>query len=124
MGVRLAQNSDATANAIVVGAEAGTRIVSSPSFTQTGVGDKAAFIGTSIVVAVMVDVVRLLVYGGGRLAVPAPATGWLVAAATLSAFIGSFVGARLVDTVTLRAIQRLVGGLLLVVALLLAAGVV
>lgn len=85
---------------------------------------KEAFIGTGVVSAVMVDLARLLVYGGGRLVAPAPGTGRLVAAATLAAFLGSFVGARLVEKVALDSIQLLVGGLLVVVALLLAAGLV
>ena len=86
--------------------------------------EKQAFIGTGVVSAVMVDLTRLLVYGSGRLGAPAAGTARPVAAATLAAFLGSFVGSRLLDKVTSHSIQLLVGGLLVVVGLLLAAGLV
>jgi uncharacterized membrane protein YfcA len=87
--------------------------------------NKDAFVGTNTVSAVIVDLARLLVYGIGfytasfsRMA----DTGGLIFAAALSAFIGSFAGARLLKKVTLRMIQVVVGVMLIMVGLGLATG--
>jgi uncharacterized membrane protein (DUF485 family) len=48
--------------------------------------------------------------------------GWLVLTATLAAFAASFLGARLLPKLTVRGWQRIVGLLLMVVGLGLAAG--
>lgn len=89
---------------------------------------KEAFIGTGVVAAVVVDVVRLTVYGisvaAGHFAVLTSEAGGPILAATLAAFAGSFLGARLLPKVTLAALQRLVGGLLILLGLGLAAGLV
>jgi uncharacterized membrane protein YfcA len=89
-----------------------------------------AFIGTGVTVAVMVDVARLAVYGAGYatwgLASEAgdPRLPGLVAAATISAFAGSFIAARLLHKVTIHLLQTLVGGLLILMGLALAAGLI
>ncbi|MBI3947504.1 MAG: TSUP family transporter [Armatimonadetes bacterium] len=87
---------------------------------------KDAFIATGVMAAVAVDVVRLIVYGVvfiGRHWEALPPGGFsLVGAATLAAFLGSFLGARLVKKVTLQTVQRVVGVMLLVVAIALGAG--
>jgi hypothetical protein len=88
------------------------------------------FLGTSVVCAVIVDCVRLAVYGaafyGDHFAVMAGLgdRGGLVLVATLAAFVGSFVGARLARKVTLRALQRFVGVGLLLIAVAIGAGLV
>jgi uncharacterized membrane protein YfcA len=89
-----------------------------------------AFIGTGVVTAVMVDVARLGVYGA-RYATKGLAgdigdsrlTG-LVAAATIAAFAGSFIASRLLHKVTIHALQTVVGALLILMGVALAAGVV
>ena len=89
-----------------------------------------AFIATAVVTAVMVDVARLGVYGaryatrglGGDVG-DSHLTG-LVAAATIAAFAGSFIAARLLDKVTIHALQTLVGALLILMGVALAAGLV
>lgn len=85
----------------------------------------AGFIATGVVIAVLVDLGRLLVYGLSFLLVPwgqmrevAP----LVGLATAAAFIGSFLGARLIGRVTLPLLQRIVATLLIVVGVGLALG--
>jgi hypothetical protein len=86
---------------------------------------KEAFIGTGVVSAVLVDVARLAVYGAAFRSSPVfqdSGIATLVAAATLSAFLGSFLGARLVNKVTFRTIQLLVGVLLVLVGAGMAAG--
>jgi hypothetical protein len=87
---------------------------------------KEAFIGTGTVSAVIVDVARLLVYGLGFYSVrvmQVAGIGGLVLAATLAAFLGAFIGARLIQKVTLRAIQLIVGVLLMIVSIGMVTGV-
>jgi len=87
---------------------------------------KEVFIGTGTVSAVIVDLVRLTVYGTSFYAaklvsLPAEIFG-LVMAATLAAFLGAFLGGRLMRKMTLRAVQFIVGGMLMIVGLGMAAG--
>ncbi|MGD9692086.1 MAG: TSUP family transporter [Phycisphaerales bacterium] len=90
---------------------------------------KEEIVGTSAVCAVIVDVARLVVYGaagasarfGGafeREALP------LVGVACAGAAVGSIVGARVIEKVTLETVQRVIGVMLLVTAGLLVAGVI
>jgi uncharacterized membrane protein YfcA len=90
--------------------------------------DKDAFIGTGTVSAVIVDIARLLVYGISFYtlkftAIPKDTYG-LIAAAIIAAFAGSFIGARLVKKVTLRAIQIIVGIMLLLVGIGMISGLI
>lgn len=76
--------------------------------------DKNQFVATGVACAVIVDVVRLAVYGTGPL-VQASSRAGLVGFAILAAFIGSYAGARLLGKTTLAGVQRAVGiGLLLI----------
>ena len=96
---------------------------------KCGLG-RDAFIGTGVVVAVLVDLARLAVYGAsfygrhmGTLgASEADAVPALVATATLAAFTGSFAGARLLPKVTIGFVQKLVGVSIVVLGAALAAG--
>ena len=84
---------------------------------------KEAFIATGVVVAVLVDVARLLVYGwtSGLSGLAEPS---LVAMACMSAFLGAFVGSKLIHKVTLRSIQILVSVLLTTISLGLLTGLI
>lgn len=83
---------------------------------------KEQFVATGVVLAVMVDFSRIAVYG---LEASSRDVNWsLVVIATLSAFAGSFIGARLVKKITVQAIRRIVATLLTVVAAGLAAGII
>jgi uncharacterized protein len=101
------------------------------------------FIASAAVISVGVDLTRLLVYmigasplgrmapGLARLgnkgefgALREPRTLGLLVAACLAAFVGSFFGARLVRKVTMRTVQRIVAGMLLVLAGMLASGLI
>lgn len=90
---------------------------------------KKALIGTMIVSAVVVDVLRLIIYGttffkeklgglreGGELS--------LVIVSCLAAFVGSFASSRLLGKVTLQGVQRLIAVLLVLLALALGAGII
>lgn len=92
---------------------------------------KEAFVGTNVVSAVVVDVTRLIVYGvalvGASFSTLSESgrSAWgLVIAGTAAAFVGSFIGARLVKKVTMRTIQVIVGVMLLVLGLAFGAGLI
>jgi uncharacterized membrane protein YfcA len=89
---------------------------------------KEAFVATGVVSAVIVDTVRLTVYGASYFtsnfrAVPAEIAG-LVVSATLAAFIGAFFGKRLLKKVTLRTVQIIVAACMISVGGGLAAGMI
>ena len=89
---------------------------------------KEAFVATGVVSAVIVDTVRLTVYGMSYFttsfrAVPAEIAG-LVLSATLAAFIGAFFGKRLLKKVTLRTVQIIVAACMIGVGGGLAAGLI
>lgn len=91
---------------------------------KTGM-EKEAFIGTGTVSAVIVDVARMLVYGLSFYTSKFADLGgiWpLVMAATLAAFLGAFMGKRLVKTITLGAIQLLIGIMMVIIGLGMAIG--
>jgi uncharacterized membrane protein YfcA len=85
--------------------------------------DKQAFVATGVLIAIAVDLARTLVYGlqfaGARDAIAWP----LVFTASLAAFLGAYLGARLLEKVTLGAVRAIVSALLIVIALGLMSGV-
>jgi uncharacterized membrane protein YfcA len=85
---------------------------------------KESFIASGVVIACLVDVTRLGVYAAKFSSADLGANASLLAAATLSAFLGAWTGNRLLHKVTLRSVQWAVTAMLLVVALGLAAGVI
>jgi uncharacterized membrane protein YfcA len=89
--------------------------------------DKEAFIGTGTVAAVIVDAARLIVYGIGFYSLHFSGVReiqGLVLAATAAAFLGAFIGARLMKKITLRTVQVLVGAMLMLVGLAMAGGLI
>ena len=90
---------------------------------------KEAFIATGVICAVAVDVTRLAVYSAATWAEQAESlfSGQglrLLVTATLAAFLGSYFGARLLTKVTMNLVRRLVGGMLIVLALAIGFGLV
>ena len=86
--------------------------------------NKEQFIATGVMVAVMVDVTRLMVYGKD-LAAGYQAIDWhLVIAASVSAFVGAYLGKKLLQKITIKFVHWVVSALLLVVALALMTGVI
>jgi uncharacterized protein len=87
---------------------------------------KEAFVGTGTIAAVMVDVSRLAVYGLSfyslRLGGLDRDVAGLVVAATAAAFAGALAGRKLLPKMTFETIQALVGIMLVLVGLGLAAG--
>ncbi len=84
--------------------------------------EKETFVATGVVLAVMVDVARLSIYGLGVVSGPRQIAWPLVLSASLAAFFGAYLGARLLKKVTIRSIQLIVSGLLAAVALGLLSG--
>jgi hypothetical protein len=85
---------------------------------------KEQFVATGVMVAVMVDVARLLVYGAG-MAADSHAIDWtLVIWASLSAFTGAYLGKKWLQKVTIQFVHWFVSLLLVVVALGLMTGVI
>lgn len=89
---------------------------------------KEAYVGTGAACTVLVDSVRLLVYGATF-----QAGGWsvlqgdgarLVLAATLSAFVGTYAGKRLLKKVTLRFVELTVAAMMVLIGGGLAAGLI
>jgi uncharacterized membrane protein YfcA len=90
--------------------------------------DKRAFVGTNVVCAVIVDLVRLAVYGlafTGRRSFELPA-GMLgvIVTATAAAFLGAWIGTRVLEQVTLRAVRVSVATMLMLVGAALLAGLI
>lgn len=91
--------------------------------------EKKALVGTMVVSAVVVDMARLVVYGATFMHHDsAMLTGQnmlgLVAAGSLAAFVGSFVGARLLHKMTLGALHKIITVMLILLAAAMALGVV
>lgn len=92
---------------------------------KTGI-ESDVFIGTNSVIAVGVDLVRLIVYGasfyaGSFTAIDFGSWG-LVGAAAGAAMIGSLIGSRFIKKITIDALRYVIGVLLVLVGLGLSAG--
>lgn len=91
--------------------------------------ESKAFIGTGVVCAVVVDCFRLMVYGivfsSRHFQMLSDSGGIkLMIVATIAAFIGSFIGTRLMKKITMETIQKLVGFMLLGLAVALGTGLI
>lgn len=88
---------------------------------------KEAFVATGVVSAVIVDAARLAVYGASFMTSNFAQSQELlapVAVGTVCAFIGSFMGKRMLQKVTLRTVQIVVAAAMLLIGTGLAAGLV
>ncbi len=90
---------------------------------KTGL-NKEAFVGTGVVIAVLVDISRISVYSGMLQSPEIRDNLALIAAAMLAAFTGAFLGRRLLAGITLRTVQLIVGILLLFISVLLILGII
>lgn len=89
---------------------------------------KEAFVGTGVVSAVIVDTARLSVYGTSYVTknletLPADIVG-LVICACVAAFLGAFIGKRLLKKVTLHTVQVIVAACMITVGIGLATGLI
>jgi uncharacterized membrane protein YfcA len=82
-----------------------------------------------VVAAVIVDISRLLIYGvtfferDFRMLSQQDGIG-LVVAGSLAAFIGSYIGAKILDKITLKSLQIFIAVMLLIIAVALGMGVI
>lgn len=84
---------------------------------------KEAFVASGVMVAVMVDSSRLLVYGN-TIGSNTVSIDWIVVvSATISAFVGSYFGAKILKKITVEFIRYIVSVLLLLIGLLMIAGI-
>lgn len=83
---------------------------------------KEQFIATGVVVACMVDITRLMVYAKHFAQAGLSENSFLVGFACVTAFLGAFVGSRLLEKVTIQTVQRIVAAMLILLSLALAAG--
>ena len=86
--------------------------------------DKETFIATGVAIAVLIDITRTFVYIR-HVATVGIGTNWnLIYAATIAAFIGVYVGSQLMEKMTLRFVQIIVGIMLIVIGFLLGIGLI
>jgi uncharacterized protein len=84
--------------------------------------EKETFVATAVVLAVMVDLSRMVVYGAD-ISFHNKIINWnMVIAACAAAFAGAFIGSRILKKVNLSAVQIVISALLVVVATGLIAG--
>ena len=84
--------------------------------------DKQAFVATSVLVAVAVDLARTAIYGL-RFMERRDTLDWsLVALASLAAFAGAYLGARFLEKITIGAIRTIVSTMLVAIGIGLIAG--
>jgi uncharacterized protein len=86
--------------------------------------DKEAFIGTGVVIACLIDVSRLAVYRERFTTALLSDNLWTLVIASVAAFLGVFVGARLVEKITMRVVQLSVAVGLIFIAALLGSGII
>jgi uncharacterized protein len=84
---------------------------------------KDEFVATGVMLAVMVDIARMSIYGFDMTQQHLNVDWLLVSIASLSAFLGAYLGAKLLKKVTLGFVQLIVSMLLAIVAIGLIFGV-
>jgi hypothetical protein len=85
---------------------------------------KEGFIASGVMIACLIDSMRITTYFSSFDTALISASWKLILLATLSAFIGAFIGKRLLKKVTIDLLQTLVGVLMMIVSLLLFAGLI
>jgi uncharacterized protein len=95
----------------------------SPFLLRSGL-TREGFIATGVVIACLVDFTRISVYGSHFYAAGGIENLPLLVAATASAFLGAFIGNRLMKKVTMRTIQLIVSVMLFGIALALGSGLI
>lgn len=84
--------------------------------------DKQAFVATGVMLAVLVDMARISVYGW-HFSIQSNQLDWpLIGAATLAAFAGAYLGKHWLQKITIVAVKRVVSGMLMVISLGLISG--
>lgn len=90
---------------------------------KAGLG-KDAFVATNAAIAALVDTSRIIIYGLTFETALIQAQSTLILLATIAAFLGVFLGTRLLKKVTIGFIQKLVAAMLYILGGLLCAGII
>lgn len=85
---------------------------------------KEVYIATGIIIALMVDVSRLFIYGFGRIATGISESWELLIAAILAAFAGAVIGKYYLKKITIDFIRILIGTFLILVSIAIGLGVI
>jgi uncharacterized membrane protein YfcA len=85
---------------------------------------KESFVATGVVIAVFIDVSRLSIYAGKFTETTNSIDIGLLIAATSCAFIGAFIGNKVLNKITLKALQKTVGWMLMLFSVLLGLGMI
>lgn len=85
---------------------------------------KEAYIATGVVIAVIIDLSRMVVYATIFKSVREGINYSLLAVATLCAFAGAYIGNKLMKKITIETLHTIVAVMLLIIALLLGAGII
>ncbi len=85
---------------------------------------KESFVGTGVVIAVMVDMSRITAYSGLLWSQEVRDNLNLIIIASLAAFAGALLGRMLLKKITLRSVQLIVAGLLFFIAAGLILGII
>lgn len=85
---------------------------------------KESYIATGVVIACMIDITRLSVYSTHIFHPSTLQNAPLLLAATFSAFIGAYIGNKLVKKITLKFLQYFVAAMLMLFGLLLGGGII
>ncbi|NDK08823.1 TSUP family transporter [Candidatus Gracilibacteria bacterium] len=85
--------------------------------------EKTVFIATGVVIAVMIDITRIPIYLT-NFKILDTQNLQLIVLTTISAFLGSFIGSKLLKKVTIRFIQILVSMMLVMMGILIALGII
>jgi len=90
---------------------------------KTGLA-KEAFVASGVAIACLIDAARLSVYAGHFSRAGLFQNAGLLGVACVSAFLGAYLGARLLEKVTMLAVQRAVAAGLVLIAAALGAGLI
>lgn len=85
---------------------------------------KETFIATGVVIACLIDVSRLSIYSGKIFKAEVQIDYLMIVAATLSAFLGAYLGNKLIKKITIKTLQYLVALALIVFGSLLSLGMI
>jgi uncharacterized membrane protein YfcA len=85
---------------------------------------KEAFIATGVVIACLIDISRLTVYTKQIIEIGDQFNYSLIIAATLSAFLGAYIGNKVLKKITVKTVQYIVAAMLFIFAVLLGAGII
>lgn len=85
---------------------------------------KEAFIGTGVIIALMIDIARIGIYSNTLLETQWSEHSTLLMAATGSAFVGSWLGNRYLKKITMNRVQKIVAVCLLLFSIALGSGLI